>query len=492
MIMATLLSPRALAAGLLVPLLYIFVHAHPALAQPYGDDGYDGSGIVRVIDWPHSLLEAAEATPSRDDLYDRLQGADLLPFVDTLALGYSYGIEAGQPLLSFALDWGRGEFGIVDGRKVHAALLPEDVRLTEIELRASVHASGQPAADLFIVVDSLDLAPRPELYLFDVFELGWDEVFDGVGADSARAIFEGGFTLARLEVLQIRFEAFESAEALGRTAPRRPRTAERRPEPVVIDDWHGGIFIDLGPRAPRRPATGPIRGDDLGRGRPGDPDVVRGGTRGSDDTRGPEGPDARPERGQDATERPDRGKAADEPAAAPDEEQPRTERTKSGRGFPFPSRSDDEDEDDETSMVPAALAGAAAVAVFAAAGGTVGYYGNAKTPLGLSSGYVRPQGGFLLQASANAAALGADGDVGRFIGRSVFFFDAFGSPLQPALSAGVYAEKIDGDVELQPALGLGIIGNFGTHLVQAGYDFVVGGIDFGIAFNFKHRRSAGR
>lgn len=464
-------------AVLLVPL--------SAVAQDvYTEEGYDGAGVVRTIDWPQTLLEAAEAVPGEDDVRERLYRARLLPFIDTLALGYSYAIEDEQPLMSFAIDWGRGEFGILDGRRVHDGVLPEDVRMTSVELMASVYVNGRPTTRLFITVDSMALAPRPDVYPFEVFGLPWDTLFEDTPADSARAYFEAGFTLRDLEVVSIRFEAFEIDSDGRPQIVRRPRQARNEPV-VIVDDVHGGIFWGIGTRrGPRLPLTGPPRRDDVGRSQGDEPGVTRGRDR-------QEGDDTPPDRRPDRTTGPDEGREPtsgtdDAPDVRPGDrtaDAPRTKPRTRSRG------DDDDDDEDEESLLPAAAAGAAAVAAVAIAGGTVGWYGNAQAPIGLTSGYVKPRGGVLLQVSVNAAVLGqAEDETEHLIARVFGFGDLFGSRIQPAVGIGAFVEEISGDPEVTPDLSVGAVANLGRVLLIGGYDPVAGGVDFGIAFNFKAPR----
>ena len=133
------------------------------------------------------------------------------------------------------------------------------------------------------------------------------------------------------------------------------------------------------------------------------------------------------------------------------------------------------------------MAGAAAVGLLAVAGGTVGYYGNAEMPLGLTSGLVRPKGGVLLQVAVNTAVLGADDEPEKLLGKVMGFYGVANLPIQPALGLGVMAEENGDDLDLTPSLSLGAVGNFGRLILFGGYDFAADGVDFGFAFNFRGR-----
>ncbi len=479
--------------GLIGALVLWWLPASVFAQDVYTEEGYDGAGVVRLVDWPRSLLEAAEAVPGEDDVRDRLYRARLLPFIDTLSLGYSYAIEDEQPLMSFAIDWGRGAFGILGGRRVHAGLLPGDVRMTSIELVASVHVDGRPVTRLFIVVDSMALAPRPDVYPFEVFGMPWEALFEDTPADSARAYFEKGFTLRDLEIVSIRFEAFEEGADERPRVVRRPRQA--RDEPVVIvDDLHGGVYWGIGfRRGPRRPASGPVRGDEMGRSRSDASGVSRGHERSGDD-----GPEV--ERRSDQTAGTDAGRSSADRSGADRSGADRTEKKPSARAGDRSAgtrsaeprsrsrRGGDEEDEDEDSLLPVAVAGAAAVAAVAVAGGTFGWLGNARAPIGLTSGYVTPRGGVLLHASVNGALLSQSTDEPEhFIARIYGFGDLFHARIQPALGIGAYVEEASGTVEVYPDVSLGVVANLGSVLLIGGYDPIVGGVDVGVAFNLRAR-----
>lgn len=152
-------------------------------------------------------------------------------------------------------------------------------------------------------------------------------------------------------------------------------------------------------------------------------------------------------------------------------------------------KKDEDDEKDEKELLPAALAAAAVVGIVAYGGGSIGYFGNTEhTPIGLSAGYIRPAGGFLLQAAINAAVLDNSGDVEKLLVRATAFRRVFDVPLQPAIGAGVLASGENGEVDLVPSLSVGLVGNFGPAVIAGGYDVVAGGLDIGLLVNLHRYR----
>ena len=416
-------------------------------------------GVVRVLGWPES------AEPP-----ERLRGYDMLPYVDTLTIGYRYGIAGGSPLLSLALDWTPGRYGLLDGRRVDYERLPAGLRLVGLAFRADVYSGGAKAAEIVVSVDSMIVGPAPDFGRVELEGLSWDALFVDTPADAARALFEAGFELRDPEVLRAAFAAFEEETAPAASprvsARRAPRTVVYERD-VYVDlffslDWLAGL--DGRDAPPRQRLSGEPRGSAGGRGSLA---TGRGRSRTTGEQRGGE-TQAEGERG---SSRGKRGAASD--ASKDDDERSGDDR--------------DEDERDDNDLVPAAVAAFAAVGVLAYAGGTVGYYGNARhAPIGLSAGFVRERWGVLLQSAVNEALLGS-GDGPR---RLVAKFTAFGSArprarIHPAVGAGVLATEEDDVVSAELSLSLGAVGTFGPVVVQAGYDLVQGGVELGLAFNFR-------
>ncbi len=414
-----------------------------------------------LVNWPPALRDAAAAGETHF-------AYDLLPVIDTLALGYAYVEENGQPVMHFSLDWTPGPFGIYDNKKVAYEDLPEDIRIIAVDLRAEVYVDDQPVAALMLALDSLALAPTPDQVVFED-ERTWQTVFSGTPEDTARSYFANGFTLHDLRIDRIAFASYEPR--VEEDAPYDPRyptwVGVYPPDGIIWVDWVIGRRSGAGKRggSVAEPRRKPREG--IGRTIPSDTERPR---RRTGDRREP---DEDPEK--DPTTRTRTGDR-DKATAGRD----------TGRGKKRSGKTKDDDDDDEE-LLPAALAGAAAVGLLAVAGGTVGYYGNAEMPLGLTSGLVRPKGGVLVQMAVNTAVLGADDEPEKLLVKVMGFYGVANLPIQPALGLGVMAEENGDDLDLTPSLSLGAVGNFGRLILFGGYDFAADGVDFGFAFNFRGR-----
>lgn len=389
-----------------------------------------GRGRLVLTHWP---------TPER-----AFAPSHTLPFLDTLALDYRYGVAGDRPVLSFVLWWVPGPGGLHHGRRVPADALPPDLRLQALDVRAGVYVDGARVADLVVSVDAMALPPAPSVFAFEGVDLTWDALFDGVDAATARRFFRTGFRLRDPEVLRI---AFGPGPPDGIEEPPPPAYTtvyvpyEPRGEDVTLV-FRGVSHRPAAPHRPRRDAIG--RQDDA-----------------DDDARTRE----RPRDDEDDDE--NRAPSAGDVLGA------------LGGG------DDDEDEDDDRELWPAALGGVVAVGALAVAGGTVGYYGHpARAPLGLTSGVVRPRWGLLLHVAVNAAVLGADGP--ERLETGVFaFFDAFRSQVQPALGLGLWAEEDGPNLAWHPALTPGLALRLHRTTLLAGYDVGRGGLQAGLAVTFR-------
>ena len=404
-------------------------------------------GVLHLTDWPRALLDEGRTLEPFADL-------DLLPFLDTLALEYTYDIDAGRPAMTFTLWWIPGDEAILDGRRVPADRLPADVRLTALDLRAGVYVGGRRVTELIVSVDSFALEPAPFVYRFDGLDLDWPTLFADVPADSARRLFETGFELRDPEVLRIAFAEYEPPEREPLVAAPAPsRTTVYVPDRrvwIVIRGGRGYPYIATGPRRPRR--------GDIGR------DLA-------DDARRP----------RDKPRDDERGREKDE---APKDADAQRDGKRGGLLDGLGKKKKDDDDDDEQ-LLPAALAGAAAVGLVAVAGGTVGLFGHERAPIGLASGFARERWGGLLQVAVNEAVLGASDEPERLVGDLFFFFDAFRAPVMPGLGLGVWAEEHGDDVDLSPSFSLGAVARAGPVLLQGGYDLIEGGAQFGLAVTFR-------
>jgi hypothetical protein len=94
----------------------------------------------------------------------------------------------------------------------------------------------------------------------------------------------------------------------------------------------------------------------------------------------------------------------------------------------------------------------------------------------------------LIRVAVNRAVLGAGDEPERLAGNLFGYYRFFEAPVQPALSVGIWAEEHGDDIEIKPTLSLGAVGLLGPVLLQGGYDLGEGSFQFGVAFNFRHRR----
>ena len=434
-------------------------------ANGQSDNWTTNNGVLHVLEWP----ESAQNQRSIDSL--RVHAA-VLPSIDTLSIGYGFRAAPNQPFLTFALEWKPGSYAILDGERIRWNKLKGEVLIESLQLSADVAVNGETVSSLVFVVDSLMLAPYPGLFSEEITTLTWDTVFPNLSDSTARDLFNKGFSLKNPEITRISFVYFDEDGNLARDNPPEIIT-RRRPSkrtvygPNIIVDVHVPIIIRRSPPRPRQaeePRTVEPRGERMGRGDTTDDDRRTRDT----DRRTPS--DSR------------------EPA-----DQTNTDEAEEGGDILDATRkkkkkSDDDEDEDE--LLPAALAGVAAVAIVAVAGGTVGYYGNTKNaPIGLTAGYVRPTGGVLLQAAVNSAVLErSTSKTEHFLGKITGFYDLFQSPIQPALGFGVMASEDNGDFEYDVVASVGLIGNFGSAILIGGYDLVSGGADIGIAVNFKAKK----
>ena len=68
------------------------------------------------------------------------------------------------------------------------------------------------------------------------------------------------------------------------------------------------------------------------------------------------------------------------------------------------------------------------------------------------------------------------------------FVNAFKAPIQPALGLGVHVSQANNEVEYTFSISPGLAGNFGPLVLLGGYDLTSGGVDIGMAYNFRARR----
>lgn len=405
-----------------------------------------GHGVVRLYGWPASTGSvASEKTTVK---------------IDSLSLGYGYRVAEGRPYLTFGLEW----------------VSPDTTaRIEAITLGADVHADAVIAGRLLVPLSDLALASYPDLLRFELLDLEWVDVFEGISAEKAQELFADGFELADLRIEEIRFEGDPPVQKeVADSRSRRERHGSRQRtiyEPSVdifidIPLWHRPMSKSV---TENRGRTEAPRGDTVGRG-----------TEDRRETRGERTENVDQDTGSRSDARGNEAQTDDNDEAEA-----------GGATRKRRKKSDDEDdEDDDAELLPAALVGVAAVAAIAVAGGTVGYYGNTKhAPIGLTAGMVLEDGGVMLQVGVNQAVLDkSDVTSERFIGRVISFYDLFSAPVKPALGLGAMVTEIGGDYEYELSVSPGLVGVLGPVILIGGYDVISGGVDMGVAFNFKHRR----
>lgn len=430
--------------------------------------------VTYLLNWPLDLYDY-EPNDDRDVYYPY----DLLPFIDSLALGYTYAIESGQPQMKLSLAWKPGPYGIYNNEKVPFRRLPHDLTIEAIELLAQVFVGETAVSELSLSLDSLMLAPLPDEVSVDWRDVTWDKVFGDATQEEARSYFESGFSLHNLEVTRIAFATADQQFVLTESDvpafdPPPP------PEGVHVYPPNIGVIVDVvvpvssgkSGRAGVHPREKPREG--IGRTAPTTADRTRQRGEGAEDT----GRDVERDRGE-RTRSGDRGDAPSE----------REKEGKKDSGKLGGLLDDDDDEDDDASLAPAALIGAAAVGLLAIGGGTIGYYGHmSEAPIGLSAGYVQPNGGGLLQIAINEGVLGEGDKPGKLVAKATVFYDLLKTPLQPALGFGVLAEEAGSNIDITPSLSVGAVGNFGSFILYGGYDLATEGFDLSVAFNFRSKR----
>ena len=422
-------------------------------------------GTMGLGDWPADLESTAE---------EWSEITRTLPSLDTLHVDYQYAARDNATDLSFVLSWAPGETVWVDGEMRATRDFDRPIVLTDVELQAEVAVEGEAVAEMLIGVDDIRLEPRPSVYAFEAPDVDYADLFVDTSAESARALAEAGFTLRNPTLRYAVFTSEEAGAADLRPRPPVERTPDRGPR------VRGGIgtTIRIGSGITITDRDRQPRGDTIGR-------------TGDRETDARDEPERRDEDGAPPREERDGGERDDG-----DREQPRDgdRGEDEGSGDDDGSRAEgitdrltgDDDDDDDASLVPAALIGVAAVGIAAFAGGTIGYSGTGRTPIGLSSGYTSPKGGFWLQGSVNRAVLN-DGPNQRLAGRALVFYDFFDAPVQPALGLGAVARTNDGNgITVDESVSVGAVGNLGRVVLMGGWDFNQRALEFGIGINLRY------
>lgn len=417
--------------------------------------GTTRGSTVQIINWPASAHDSA----TLDSL---LKASEILPLIDTLTIEYHYEVQDQRPFFTYAIDWKPAGDIYLDGRKTSFEDLNGDLYIESLVIEADVFVDGEQATTMTLRHDSLMSEAHPGLVTVSLNDLAWSDVFENTDANVARSYYLKGFELSNARIAAIAFVFFEEEPALSRNEPTYGKP--RRPSRRTIYKPGISIWIDF-PMFVRRPPprvavvrdddrTTEPRGDRVGRGSDIDED-------------------------RDNSDRRDSDRTADK-----DEEEGGLADILSGK------KKKDDDDEDEGELLPAAIAGAAAVVAVAFIGGTVGYYGNtSQAPIGLMTGYVQPEGGVLLQVAVNEALIQRSKTrEEHLIARIASFYNAFNAPIQPALGLGVHVTQADNEVAYAFSISPGLAGNFGRLVILTGYDVTSGGVDVGMAYNFRAKR----
>lgn len=447
---------------LLFTFFLLIIGSLTSFAQTQDDTPY---ATVHLLNWPPALYE----NTTQDD--GALYPYDLLASLDRLTLGYAYAVEDDLPTLDVSLTWTPGPHGVYNDQRVRYEDLPGEVVIAAVDLSAEVVVDGAVVAEMVVSLDSLVLGPSPKTFYLTERDIAWGSLFTNTSAEDARTYLVSGFELHNLEILRIAFASYEDEQVAGYEPPYPADIGVYPPRIGIWVGWLGGgrsgskRGTTTKPRTPREgigrtvPTT-----DDSGR--------TRDGTRRTPTTDG-----------DTDNRRTDRTASSDREGEVSNRDKAK-EATRSGKT----KKKKDEEEDDDEDFLPGALVGVAAIGAVAYAGGTVGIFGNTDAPVGLTAGMVQGKGGVLLQGAINEAVLGEKGKPEQAIARIMSFYDAFNAPIRPALSLGVLLEENGDEIDLSPSVSLGAVGVFGPVLFFGGYDVTLGSVDFGMAFNFRHKQ----
>jgi hypothetical protein len=456
----------------IIALLCYGLAAPAALAQQRPG----ASGVLLVTDWPEG--HNAGQVSSDAERYE------ILPYVDTLKVGYRFEQLDGRPVAALAVEWKPGRYGILDGRRVPYDQLPDSVYLAAASLVADIYVNGREAAQINLRLDSMQLGPYPGVHAPEPYVLAWDNLFEGVSAQQARTWLEQGFELRNPEIVAITFETY-GGERSTYTPDEPVAVGRRRPSrrSVIIVDRTTSVWVDLTWLIRGRSGRGVDNDNDA----PDAPDEPRGGQVGRDNSgedRASRPSSGRTSRSGDAADTGNESADGRSPQAAEEDEADTGSRT-ARRNTSNDASEEEEDDDDEEKLLPAALTAAVAVGVVAYAGGTVGYFGSPKhAPFGVTAGLVNPSSGFLMQAGVNEAVLGGQGPE-HLLAKLFAFHEVLPIPIQPAVGVGALVIHENDAFSYQASVSLGAVGNFGPALFFGAYDVTLESWELGAAFNFR-------
>jgi hypothetical protein len=479
------------------------------VAQP------DRRGTTVLADWPRSL----------PNLLDRMgrRAPALLPKLDTLTIDYAYTTGRDIVDMRFGILWQPGETVLFEGNVIPRSEAPPDIRMTSFEILLDVVKGGQKVAETVIAVDSMALPPSPGYYEFDV-SVPYEQVFLDAEASDAELFMREGVEFERPLIERIGFRPFRNGVPVGvvsetngqmerneeaERAPDRPRRAPAptvySPRTRILIGWRiGPDPYYVGPvgrpvpsrsdedrRVVERPdrssgeagrtgrETTAGREATTGRGAVAD----RRGNNGGDDADGDGGRTGRGNE-SDAGNENASGERSGETASSG-----RTGRSgtsgSSDKGDEEKGSDKRDDDEDDDNLAPAALGAAAVVAGIAYVGGTVGVYGTAEAPIGLAAGVTKKRWGLQLQAAINPEVIEQEGTQ-RLNAKVMGFYDVIGgSPVQPALGAGVQFQAIGDETTAHSSFSIGAVVNTGRIVIFGGYDLPRNTPEFGFTYNFR-------
>uniref|UniRef100_A0A7V2B094 Uncharacterized protein n=1 Tax=Rhodothermus marinus TaxID=29549 RepID=A0A7V2B094_RHOMR len=408
----------------------LFVLGQVGQAQPAQE------GVLRVVNWPASEAELARIFARDPGVWGQVE---VLPFLDTLLLGYRYLVRGDSVYAAFSLAWHPGLWGLYKGRRVLRAQLPEEIWLERLEVCLGFSVQGRSVACWPVRFDSLALGPWPEVFTSATHAFSVEEVLGAQGRDSLQAWLQAGLQLDTLLLEGLSFSASGKGQATW-------TTVRTYPEPPFVEVGEGDIVVVVLEGAGKR-------------------SVVRGRSQRTGRSRAVRGEKVR---GQQP------GRETD---------------SRRGQGL-IPkgkSQKDDEKDQKEATLLPAALAGIAAVGLVAVAGGGIGYAGNLKqAPIGLTSGVVRSTWGMLLEVSCNAAVLKRSRtEPERLNVRLLVFKGRRSDRWQLGGALGVRWEERGGRYAAYPVLVPALVWRADPLLLIGGVDVVGGGVELSFVLNLR-------
>ncbi len=390
-------------------------------------------GMLHIVGWPATEAELARVVGDEVGPWSRIE---VLPFLDSLVLGYRYEVVDDTVYAGFTLAWHPAVWGLYRGRRVLRYQMPDSVQLQAMHVRIRFAAGGRPVAIWPLRFDSLALGPWPEVFESATYAFPVEEVFGPVPSDSLEAWLAAGLKPDSLSLEWIAFAVAEDGRLMVQSIVRA------RPDPPFID-----VIID--PEVIIVEGAGKRGGTTVGR---------------------------KPRR---------TGRSAGRTRAA---EGRRTGRS-SGRGwFRGGEKKEDESEEEKhETLLPAALAGVAVVAIVAVAGGGFGYSGNLKrTPLGVTGGVLRPDWGLLLQVSVNEAVLERSRTEPEELAVRLLGFNGWlTGRFQPALTLGLRWREHRGRRATYPVVGPALVFRADPIVLIGGVDLVGGGPELGVVLNLR-------